>query len=264
MGQDDTLTFGDYSNTHRIGLPGCVVRLGICVCEELFIIFTFNGSRKMKKLIALLVAVLFVSLAQATPVEQAVNGSFESGSVPPASTWGYWGSAGDDWTFGKSGAGDVLRATGGGGSPWWGRVADEGQVFIALSVPASESAWVSQQLEGLVIGETYSIDFAATLGPGESGASDLEIYIGNTLVYDVSMARYGWYHSADFGVQTYVANATDGSNPVLKLVHVNDTAASHKMCLDSVSVMGAEVPEPATLVLLGLGGIVTAIRRRRS
>ena len=220
----------------------------------------------MKNLVTLLLVVLLVNLVQAVPVEQVVNGSFESGSVPPQSTWGFWGSPGDNWSFGTDGTSDVLRATGGDGSPWYGVGAEDGQVFIALSNPDGDESWITQQLSGLVIGETYSVDFAVRMGPGEGSGPNLKIYIGNTLICDVEMARYAWYHpDLDFGgAMTYTANAADGSDPVLKIVHVNDDTASHKMCLDSVSVIGEEIPEPATLALLGLGGIFTAIKRRRS
>ena len=212
------------------------------------------------KNVFLVMAVLsaFVLPAMGGYIEFVENGSFESGQAI-GTGWGTWGTLADGWTY-VQGDGQ-LRAVGGSGSPWWGRVAYDEDVFISVSTNAGNTSIIEQQLKDLVIGEQYAVNFAATLGPGDVGSSNLKVYIGTTLVYDVNMARFGWYTTGNtWTEQSYTANLTDGSDPVLRFVHTNGTENNHRMLFDSVSVYG--VPEPTTMLLLGIGGLLLRKRRK--
>ncbi len=215
----------------------------------------------MKKSVVLVMAVLSAIgfHASGAYIEFVENGSFEMGAAVPDTGWGTWGTIADGWTY-VQGDGQV-RTKGGSGTPWWGRVAYDGDIFVSVSTNAGNTSIIEQQLNDLVIGEQYAVNFAATLGAGNNGSSNLKVYIGSTLVYDVNMARFGWYTTGNtWNEMFYTANLTDGSDPILRLVHYNGTTSEHKMCLDSVSVYG--VPEPATMMFFGLGGLLLRKRRK--
>ena len=202
----------------------------------------------MIKYLTALLCVVLVGLAQAADVEHLANGSFEAGSTPPATGWGTWGSVGDDWIFDSDAGADVLRTVGTvSGTPWWGRVADDANVFVALSNGASTSGWITQQLTPMVIGQIYDVNFSITQGPGETnpGTDLLEVYIGSTLVYSDAVGRWGWYAISE----QYIANGADGVSPVLTILHENGDTVSHKMCIDTVSVFGPENTDPTPPVI---------------
>ena len=194
----------------------------------------------MRNSFRLLVVIFCISgWAFGANVEFVYNGSFESGQAI-GTGWGTWGTLADGWIY-VQGDGQV-RAVGGSGSPWWGRVAYDGDVFVSVATNAGNTSIIEQQLSGLIIGGQYAVNFAATLAPGNDGSSNLKVYIGSTLVYDVNMTRFGWFRTGTtWQAQSYTANMTDGSDPVLRFVHTNGTASEHKMCFDAVSVFGPNV-----------------------
>ena len=195
-------------------------------------------------------AVLLISLPALGNI--IANGSFEAGSSIsfPDTTWGISGQLADGWTFGKSGTdGSPIRCVGNdGGSVWWGRKADDGTYFVALSsaTGGGESTWAQQTLGTLTIGQVYDVSLSLVADPYlGSGTTHAEVYIGSTKVIDATVMKYEWGTRTG----TYTANITDGTNPIFKIVHVNDSGRDTKLAIDNVSV----VPEPATIGLLILG-----------
>ncbi len=201
----------------------------------------------MKNLFCLLIALFCISgWAFGANAEFVYNGSFELGQAVPDTGWGTWGTIADGWAF-VQGNGQ-LRTKGGSGTPWWGRVPYNGSIFVSVTTNSGNTSIIQQHLNGLVIGGQYAVNFAATLGPGNEGSSNLKVYIGSTLIYDVNMSRFGWYTTGTtWQTQIYTANESDGTNPILQFVHTNGTASEHKMCFDKVSVYGLAAVYPGSL-----------------
>lgn len=193
-----------------------------------------------------------VSLSHAASVEFVTNGSFEAGvAIDTNNAWGTFGTLADNWTYVSGDA--SLRTDGGSGDPWYGRVADDGTVFVGIKSNPGHTSIMQQQLKSLVMGEIYAVNFSTTLDAySSSESSGLKVYIGSTLIYDIGMKKYGWYRTGStWPQQFYVANAADGSNPILKFVHSNDVsnANGHYMLFDKVSVFGTAPPQGTVIVV---------------
>ena len=203
----------------------------------------------MKSIIIALLVLVSVSMVHATPVEFVTNGSFEVGSsiTFPDTGWGLFDQLGDGWTFGRSsGDGVSIRCVGNdSGSVWWGRKADDGTYFVALSSAAGsgESTWAQQQLENMAVGKEYEVSLQLTAGPSDP-ATHVDLYINDVKVINVNVGRWGWYSITG----TYTN--TTGSDHILKIVHVNSAAEDVKLAIDTVSVVGEPASAAGTLIMI--------------
>lgn len=205
----------------------------------------------------------------AQAANMVVNGSFEA----------------DD--FGTGGGGQRLGLIGNDVTGWfipngdgiypWGLQnvnqysagpADTGNQWLILGeVGAGRDFTIQQTIHGLTPGKTYNLSFAIASEQGPSGAvAEVSFLSGSTTgAQDFTAPAVGitywnpWGHDS----MNFVATASDVT------VQFKDLAiefpGGDDLGLDSVSVIGTGVPEPATwaMMLIGFGALGATMRTRR-
>jgi hypothetical protein len=156
--------------------------------------------------------------------------------------------------------GQFLYSVPGGASP-------QGGNFVALDGDGGYNGAITQTINGLTIGQTYtlSFDWAAAQFADRQGDTTEQIQVGfggQSFLTDVknnaSQGSNGWF------TETTTFTATSSSQ-VLSFLSVGTPAGLPPVALlDGVSLTGG-VPEPATwaMMLVGFGGLGALLRHRR-
>ncbi len=241
--------------------------------------------------------------AQAGPQVTLQNGSFEStttnnGGTTPGyvcgetyhacsnltgwtNTDGYSFITNSATAYGSAPTATSLGIGPNGAISLWGATASpDGGNFLAVDGDTSRTVQVkgglgrgtlSQMVTGLVVGDNYAITFY------QAAAEQTGFYLPTTELWQVSLggatllsqsmhlagAVQGANNTGDFSgwtEQTLVFNATSSSE-LLSFFAIGTVGTPPFVLLDGVSM--ADVPEPATFGVLGLGALGLLLRRRR-
>jgi hypothetical protein len=192
-----------------------------------------------------LLASLALMGAQAVQANVLVNGDFETGNLT-------------GWTA----SGDVNSTS---LMPYFGAgvLADNGLHMVAFNAGDSTPNGVLSQTFATMAGTAYTLSF--DFGVTTNGAQGLLVDVlgsGGSLVQSQAFVSYTGLALSHFSL----AFTADGSTATLRFSdQINNPTISQDAMLDNVSVEAANVPEPGSLALLGLGllGVVAARRKKQ-
>lgn len=139
--------------------------------------------------------------------------------------------------------------------------------------PAQFHTAISQTISGLVVGSTYTLTFNQAVGqeafPAGTGGlqatyGQWQIDFGADTVLSTLMTTSGPQGFTGWATQTYTFTA-GSSTQVLSFLALGGPAGAPPMIfLDGVSLTGLQVPEPATIGLMGAGMLALGVARRRN
>jgi choice-of-anchor C domain-containing protein len=210
---------------------------------------------------AALASVFSLALATAAHANLLANGSFEAPPAPPNFFSTLTGAGLTGWTV----AGGTIDLIDDGYWP-----ASDGAQSVDLSGTPGPVGTSLSQTFATVPGRRYALTFDYANNsdlPPLTATADVEVEGLGTL-YSTSISHTG---STDANMNYTPFAATflaDSASATLRFTHTGTTGIQNfqGVALDNVSVTQAEVPEPASLLLLGAGltGLVGWRARRRS
>lgn len=200
------------------------------------------------------IAGLFLACAAAAPAWAAptiVNPSFESDDRSDNPGVGYGPITG--WT-GGSGTNDAsqpFQAESGSAIP-------DG-VLVAFQQGVGT---LSQNVSGFETGKTYQLTYRENSRGNSPGQPDIEVRLdGLTIVPRHFVAKTPVYSTVTSGPFTYTGVTGTGVLALQNFTPATDGTNDNTVLWDNFQI--AEVPEPASLGVLALGGLTLLARRRR-
>ena len=208
----------------------------------------------MKKLIVVL---LLVSMASIASANLLTNPGFETEAV--VGNW--WDAA--DWYEGTYG-GVVWR------NEWYSRSGDASMIVHRNGEEVVAYTEISQNVAGHTIASDDVFTVSAWVAPiGDTTAQSGILYlysndgVTNTLLDEVAfpaLTGNPWWTEVTLEVDIADHPYAIGQTPFVRMwLQVDGTTADNQLLVDDVSL--TVVPEPATMVMLGLGGLAL-IRRK--
>jgi hypothetical protein len=234
-------------------------------------------DKTMKKLVMILVVLGLVNIAavsEATlaPLDVRVDFQKDGGAVPAAGHWnaielsGYATTSGPliDYTTGSATLVKTVGTNWGtyaAGLPW----SPAGWVETAAATDGFAGSWASTQtFSGLNIPKNYKVEVVSAYRTMSTATltingSYADKNYDNTMTGDVSL---NWDMLTALNNKDWMIWSSIAPNPDGKLV-ISLTTGGGWGILNAVRISEVPVPEPATMCLLGLGGL-SLLRRKRS